>query len=87
MTALITFINYLVMFLWIAIVARALMSWFPQPRRDSPFFQIQQVIYQITEPILGPIRGLLPNMGGLDLSPMIAILLLFIVQMILSRAL
>ena len=40
------------------------------------------VIYQITEPILAPIRRLLPNFGGLDLSPVVAIIIIFVVQRI-----
>jgi YggT family protein len=40
---------------------------------DDP---LSQVLYQITEPILGPIRRLLPAMGGFDFSPMIALIVL-----------
>ena len=43
------------------------------PRMDDP---LSQVLYQITEPILGPIRRLLPAMGGFDFSPMIALIVL-----------
>lgn len=83
---LLQFINLLVTFLWIAIVARALLSWFPPPRQGSPFFVIWQVVHQITEPILEPIRRIMPNMGMIDLSPMVAIILLFVIQLILARA-
>ena len=72
--------------LWIAILARVLVSWIPVGQ-DSPFMPLVRVIYQITEPILAPIRRLIPSLGMLDLSPMIAIILLMIVQQIVNRAL
>ncbi len=84
---LIQFINILVTILYVAILARVLMSWFPPPSEGSPFFPIRQAIFQITEPILGPIRRILPSMGMLDLSPMVAIILLIVVQRLLSRLL
>lgn len=84
---LVQFINILVTVLYVAILARVLMSWFPPPREDSPFFPIRQIVDQITEPILGPIRSILPRMGMLDLSPMIAIILLMVAQNILMRVL
>jgi YggT family protein len=60
--------------LTIAIIARALMSWFnPDPR--SP---LMQALHSVTEPILDPIRRILPRMG-IDLSPLIAIVLLQII--------
>lgn len=60
----------------IAIFARIILSWFPISP-DSPFASIFSFLYAITEPVLGPIRRLLPPMGmggmGLDLSPIIVI--------------
>jgi YggT family protein len=59
----------------IAIIARALLSWFnPDPR--SP---LMQALYAVTEPILDPIRRILPRMG-IDLSPLVAIILLEIIS-------
>ncbi len=80
---LLSFIDILITFLLIAIVARALMSWFPPPGRDSPFFVIQQIIHQITDPIIEPIRRIMPRMGMLDLSPMVAMILLIVIQRVL----
>jgi YggT family protein len=56
----------------IAIIARALLSWFNMDPR-SPLIQ---ALNQITEPILEPIRRIMPRLGMIDLSPLIAILLL-----------
>ena len=70
----------------IAIFARIILSWFPISP-DSPFASIFSFLYSITEPVLGPIRRLLPPMGmggmGLDLSPIIVI---FAMQLIVLRA-
>jgi len=44
-------------------------------------------LFQITEPILGPIRDILPPFGGLDLSPLVAIILLQILENAILRAL
>ena len=59
-------------FLTIAIFARAILSWFQMDPR-SPLIQI---LDSVTEPILGPIRQIMPKLGMIDLSPLIAILLL-----------
>ena len=41
---------------------------------------IGQFLYAITEPVLGPIRRRLPNMGGIDISPIVVILVIFFIQ-------
>ncbi len=83
---LLTFINLLGLALYIFIFARVILSWI-RIGPDSSFVSIARVIYQVTEPILAPIRRLLPNTGGLDLSPMIALFLLIIIQNIARRVL
>jgi YggT family protein len=54
------------------ILARVLMSWV----QVDPYSPLAQTIYQLTEPVLQPIRDLLPPAAGLDFSPIIAIILL-----------
>ena len=76
---LVQFINLLVTVFYIGILARVLLSWFPIGP-DSAIMPVVRVVYQITEPILAPIRRILPDMGAIDLSPMIAIIVLIIVQ-------
>ena len=56
----------------IAIIGRIVMS-YVSPRGNDP---ISPLLYQITEPILGPIRRMLPNTGMFDLAPMIALIVL-----------
>jgi len=57
----------------LAIFARAILSFFPM-RPGSPIAPIAQFLYRITEPVLAPVRRVLPSMGGLDLSPLVVIL-------------
>lgn len=82
MDAIITGIEILCNVLIAAIFIRVIMSWF-SPRPDNP---IVVIVYQITEPILGPLRRIIPRMGMFDLAPMAAIFLLYIIR-ILVRSL
>jgi len=58
-----------------AIVARSLLSWFPIDQ-SSPLYQL---LFRVTEPIIDPIRRVMPNTGMMDLSPMAAIVILIVV--------
>jgi YggT family protein len=53
---------------------------------NSPVMrQINRILYQLTEPVLGPIRRILPNLGGLDFSPVVVLLgLQFLKKLILA---
>ncbi len=63
---------------WILIV-RAILSWVSQGR--SP---IESVMHQLTEPMLAPIRRILPSMGGLDLSILVLIISLQFLQILVQ---
>jgi YggT family protein len=65
------------------VVGRALLSWFDPGMRTS----IGQILVQITEPMLAPIRRLMPSTGVIDLSPIILIIGLQVVSRILVQAL
>jgi YggT family protein len=54
---------------WLVLI-RAIMSWI-NPHLDNPFIM---VIYQVTEPIMAPVRKIIPPIGGLDLSPVVLII-------------
>lgn len=56
-----------------AIFARAILSFFPLSP-SSPMASLAQFLYRITEPVLAPVRRVLPPMGGLDLSPLVVII-------------
>lgn len=61
------------------LIVRAVLSWI-RVGPDSPFRPVVDIVYRLTEPILAPIRGLLPSMGGFDLSPLLLIIAIRLVQ-------
>lgn len=65
------------------VLGRALLSWF-DPRMQSP---VAQILVQITEPLLAPIRRVMPRMGMIDLSPIVLILALQFISRLLVQAL
>jgi YggT family protein len=78
-----TFIELLFNILIYAIIARALLSWFiPQGSGN----RLMMVLDEITEPVIAPIRRVMPRIGMLDLSPLVAIILLQVVQYLLLSA-
>jgi len=79
MRVLYIFVVVLARALNVAILARVLLSWIPVDRNNR--FVI--ILYDITEPILGPIRRVMPSLGGLDLSPLIALLLVELAERVL----
>lgn len=50
------------------LLARVLMSWFPNIDRSNPLVQL---VYDLTEPVLRPVREMLPASGGMDFSPLV----------------
>ena len=60
----------------ILLFARIILSWFPISP-DSPMASVYRFVYAVTEPVLGPIRRVIPGVGfggmGLDLSPLIVL--------------
>ena len=71
------------LYIWILIVA-AIVSWLVAFNVVNPQNQvvrnIGEVLYRLTEPALRPIRNFLPNLGGIDISPVILILLLLFLE-------
>ena len=67
------FVEWLVYILMISIFLRAIFSFFAPPGSDNP---IMRVLVEVTEPILGPLRRVIPSVGMLDLSPFVAMILL-----------
>ena len=67
---------------WIIII-RALISWV----NPDPYNPIVQFLYRVTEPILMPIRRILPAMGGFDLSPIVALVGIMFIRSFLVRTL
>jgi len=61
------------------IIAQVLMSWIPHDRYHPVF----RFIEEITEPVLTPFRRLIPSVGGIDFSPIIALMALELVRRII----
>ena len=79
MSWLATFVNLLFWVLEMAILIRVILSWF----RLDPYHPFVQFIHQITEPIIGPLRRIIPSIGMIDITPVVALIVLQIVQEIL----
>lgn len=80
MDVLVRIIDILYWAFWILILARVIISFM----RVSPYQnELVRLVYTVTEPVLEPIRRILPPMSGLDFSPLIALLLLDLLRRIL----
>jgi len=65
----------------IALIVRVISSWLP----ISPFSRWVRWSYQLSEPILSPLRRIVPNLGGLDITPILAYFLLSLTESLLHR--
>lgn len=79
MSFLISLINLLYWIFWILILVRVVLSFV----QVSPYHPLVQMVYQLTEPILEPIRNIMPRTGMIDFSPLIALLLLGLLRRLL----
>jgi YggT family protein len=71
---------------WI-IIASAIFSWLyafgvVNPRNQA-VATIARVLYQLTEPALRPLRRFVPNLGGLDITPLILLLIIFLIERVI----
>ena len=81
MYAFIELANLVLNVLVVAIVIRAVLSWVrPDPRN---FFV--QLLVKVTDPVLKPLERVIPPLGGIDITPIVAILLIQLVQTVLPR--
>ena len=65
----------LTIYIWIIII-RALLSWV----NPDPYNPIVQILYRLTEPVLAPVRHRMPDIGGIDASPIVVLLIIFFLQ-------
>lgn len=76
------------LYIWV-LIAGAILSWliaFNVVNTQNRFvYSVGDFLYRVTEPALKPIRRYLPNLGGIDLSPLVLILLLLFAQQVLAR--
>jgi YggT family protein len=84
MILLLDFIWWLLQLYIYVLIAAAVLSWliaFNVVNYRNPFVaSLGEFLYRITEPALRPIRRMLPNMGGIDISPVILILIIVFIQ-------
>lgn len=83
-------INLIITVLTVAIFARVILSWvlpMAGPRPHPMLISIARLVNQLTEPILGPIRKALPTFGTFDFSPMVALVVLWIIRSVLASQL
>ena len=77
------FIELFIWILIIAIFARVLLSFFPTTNTYNPLVAL---VYQLTEPMLRPLKSIIPRLGPFDLTPTIALLILFAIERLVSTA-
>jgi YggT family protein len=86
MIELLEFIKLLIQLYIYIIIAGAVMSWLIAFNVVNPYNQFVRSIWQgltaLTEPVLRPIRRRLPDLGGIDISPLVLIIALWFVQFV-----
>lgn len=87
MTSLLQILLLILDIVWWFVIIHVIMSWlisFNVLNRTQPLvWQIWSGLNRLLEPIYGPIRSVLPSMGGLDLSPLVLIVILYALRIIL----
>lgn len=87
MTSLLQILLLILDVIWWVVIAHVIMSWligFNVLNRSQPLvWQIWTGLERLLEPIYRPIRSVLPNMGGLDLTPLVAIVCLYAIRIVL----
>lgn len=81
--ALLDLVDIFFMVCYVIIVASVVLSWIPGALNHPAGY----AVYKLSRPLLDPIRRILPPMGGLDLSPLIAILLLEVIHRVVGEIL
>jgi YggT family protein len=81
MASIVNVVNSLINFYEILVLVWCILSWIPM--RSGILAEIQEVISKIVMPYLGLFRRFIPPLGGIDFSPVVAILLLNVIQRLL----
>jgi YggT family protein len=81
------FISYVLTLYLYVVIAMAILSWliaFNVVNTRNPVVNmIAEFLYRVTEPVLRPIRNMLPNLGGIDISPVILFLIIIFIQSVI----
>lgn len=79
---LITLVDYLALAIYILLIAYVVLSYFM-----DPYHPIRRTVNSIVDPILNPIRRLLPRTGMVDFSPMVALVAVWILEFVIKQVL
>jgi YggT family protein len=75
------------LYVWL-LIASAILSWLIAfnvvNTRNQFVAAVAEFLYRITEPVLAPIRSVMPNLGGLDISPIILILIIMFIERVIN---
>jgi len=75
------------LYVWL-LIASAILSWliaFNVVNTRNQFVDMAgNFLWRITEPVLRPIRSVLPDLGGIDISPVVVILIIFLIQRVIA---
>jgi YggT family protein len=84
MHALATLIDTIITIYIYLLVGSAILSWLMAFNvvnvQNKVVYTVVSLLYRVTEPVLRPIRRIIPNLGGIDISPIILILLLYFIR-------
>jgi YggT family protein len=88
MAALLWLIDSLLeLYMWIIII-QVVLSWLVAfnvvNTRNRVVYAVGDALFRLTEPVMGPVRRLLPNLGGIDVSPIVVLLLIAFVRKLLA---
>lgn len=88
MLAVIATLNFIINIMWFIVIASAIFSWLFAfniiNSNNQVVATIGRSLYQLTEPVYRPIRNMLPNMGGVDLSPLVVLVILYFIWYFLN---
>jgi YggT family protein len=76
------------LYVWL-LIASAILSWLVAfnvvNSRNQVVAMVGDFLYRVTEPVLRPLRNMLPNLGGIDVSPVVVILIIILIKDIIVR--
>ncbi|MDO6964883.1 YggT family protein [Rhizobium alvei] len=89
MIVILSTLNFIINIVWFIIIASAIFSWLYAfnviNTRNQFVNQIGSALYAVTEPLYRPIRRFMPNLNGLDLSPLVVLVILFFLQQVIAQ--
>jgi YggT family protein len=89
LVALFQVIDYALQLYIYVLIGSAIFSWlyaFNVINSHNQFVNsVGRFLYNVTEPVLRPIRRMLPDLGGIDISPIVLLLIIFFIQMVLHN--